>query len=51
MTRTLPHDASILQEIDGAVKFDDLNEILKVRFWGEFSGKKEEESRKGFNDA
>ena len=32
MTRTLRHEASILREIDGAVKFDDLIEKLKVRF-------------------
>ena len=32
MTRTLRHEASIRREIDGAVKFDDLIEKLKVRF-------------------
>ena len=32
MTRTLRHEASILREIDGAVKFDNLIEKLKVRF-------------------
>ena len=32
MTRTLRHNASIPREIDGAVKFDDLIEKLKVKF-------------------
>ena len=32
MTRTLRHDSSIPEEIDGAVKFDDPIEKLKVKF-------------------
>ena len=32
ITRTLRHEASIPQEIDGAVKIDDLIETLKLRF-------------------
>ena len=32
MTRTLRHDSSIPQDEDGAVKFDDLIEKLKVKF-------------------
>ena len=51
MTRTLRHEASIPREIDGAVKFDDFTEKLKVEFadtlqctysqyLGEFSGKR-----------
>ena len=32
MPRTLRHEASIPRENDGAVKFDDLIEVLKVRF-------------------
>ena len=60
MTRTLWHEASNPQEIDGAVKFDDLIEKLKVKFadtlqwtvsaWVN-SLAKEEERRKGFNTA
>ena len=61
MTRTLRHEASIPREIDGAVKFDDLIEKLKV--WsllilcsgqpvlGWILWQKEEERRRGFNTA
>ena len=60
MTRTMRQEASIPREIDGAVKFDDLIEKLKVEFadtlqWTVSTWyilwQNEEEGRRGFNAA
>ena len=37
MTRTLRHEASLLREINEAIKFDDLIEKLKEKFVGHFA--------------
>ena len=34
MIRSLRHNESVLQEDDGAVRFDDLAELFKLRFAG-----------------
>ena len=60
MTRTLRHDLSIPEEIDGSVRFDDVLEKLKVKFLLIFCSRQsllgwvlwqEEERRRGFNTA
>ena len=59
MIRLLRHDETILREDDGAVRFDDLIEKVKVKFdgtsqwtidaWITFVAKRDQ--RKGFNTA